>query len=121
MKKTLLLSFLLLGLTTLFAQTQNGLNFDSNDDYVQTSFTGVTGSTNRTFEAWIYLSTSAPSTNLAILDYGLNAVGSRNTFMVNANRGLSFISGGTNANISSTAGIIPAVQKPLVSIVLQVL
>ncbi len=118
MKKLLLLTILLLGTTTLFAQNQNGLNFDSNDDYVQTSFTGVTGTTNRTFEAWIYLSPSAPNTNLAILDYGLNAVGSRNTFMVNANRGLSFISGGTNANLSSTAGIIPAGQWTQVAFVL---
>lgn len=86
---------------------QNGLHFDRTNDYVQTTYGGLTGTTNRTFEAWIYVDSTAPAANLTIVDYGVNAVGSRNTFMVNGNRGLSFFSGGTNANISSTnTGII---------------
>lgn len=41
----------------LFAQ--NALNFDGSNDYVQTTFAGVTGTTPRTFEAWIYVNAGA--------------------------------------------------------------
>jgi len=76
-------------------------------DRVQTAYPGVTGSANRTFEAWIFLQFT-PSSNTCILDYGVNAVGSRNTFYVNASRRIGFISGGTNANISSgTTNTVP--------------
>jgi hypothetical protein len=98
-----LLSILLLSNTF----GQNALNFDGTNDYVQTTFEGVFGTTNRTFEAWVFVDVDAPATNLAITDYGLNAVGSRNTFMVNGGRGLSFISGGLDANIGSDADIVP--------------
>lgn len=86
--------------------SQNSLNFDGGDDYVQTTFGGVIGSTDRTFEAWIFLDSSATG-NQAILDYGVNAAGSRNTFSVGGNKQLSFVSGGTNANLSSPSFVIP--------------
>ncbi|MEO9952999.1 LamG-like jellyroll fold domain-containing protein [Nonlabens sp.] len=104
--------------TIVQSQTQNALSFDATDDYIQTTYTGVTGSANRTFEAWIYISPSAPSSNLTILDYGVNAAGSRNTFMINGNRGLSFFSGGTNANLSSSTGVVPVGQWTHVAFVL---
>ncbi|MEM7038639.1 MAG: LamG domain-containing protein, partial [Bacteroidota bacterium] len=97
---------------------QNALNFDGVNDYVQTTFPGVTGSANRTFEAWVFVNPSAPSSNLAIMDYGRNLAGSRNTFSVAGNRGLVFISGGTNANISSPAGGVPVGQWVHVAFVL---
>lgn len=102
--------------TTLNAQ--NAVNFDGQDDFIQTASNGILGDTNRTFEAWINVDTAAPSASLTILDYGLNAIGSRNTFLVNGNRGLSFISGGTNANISSTQNVITPGQWTHVAFVL---
>jgi len=86
--------------------TQNALHFDGSNDYVQTTFTGVTGTANRTFEAWVYI-TSTPSGNSCILDYGTNSVGNRNTFFINSNRALGYISGGTNANITSSTNVVP--------------
>ena len=89
---------------------QNALNFDGSNDYVQTTFAGVTGTTPRTFEAWIYVNAGAASTNLCIMDFGANMVGSRNTFAVGGNRNLQFLSGGTNANIGSGANSVPVGQ-----------
>ncbi|CAN0170524.1 unnamed protein product, partial [Chrysoparadoxa australica] len=105
-KTALLLTFFCFSITISIAQ--NALNFDGSTDYVQTNSPGVTGTNNRTFEAWVYVSSNAPLSNLCIIDYGTNALGSRNTFMVAGNRALSFISGGTNANISSNANDVPA-------------
>lgn len=98
--------------------SQNALNFIGGDDVVQTSYSGVTGTANRTFEAWIYVPASAPSSNLAILDYGLNAAGSRNTFYVTGSKAIGFISGGTNANIGSPANSVPTNQWTHVAFVL---
>ncbi len=98
MKKIITLFF---ALSTMVGVAQNGIDFDGSNDYIQTTYPGITGTANRTFEAWIYLS-SSPSSNVCILDYGLNAVGSRNTFYVTSTNKLGFISGGTNANIGST-------------------
>ena len=33
--------------------SQNSLDFDGTNDYVQTSYTGISGSSARTVEAWI--------------------------------------------------------------------
>ncbi len=103
-----------------FSFAQNvALDFDGSNDIVQTTYGGITGSADRTFEAWIFVSSNAPNANLAILDYGLNAVGSRNTFAVSSTRKLTFISGGTNANISSTnTNVVPIAQWTHVAFVL---
>lgn len=98
-------------------QSQNALNFDGTNDFVQTTYSGVLGSANRTFEAWINVAAGATSNN-AILDYGLNAVGSRNTFLINPNNQVAFISGGTNANISSSINAIIPGQWTHVAFVL---
>lgn len=103
---------LILGL--LLAQisiSQIGMHFDGIDDYVQTTYLGVTGNADRTFEAWIKIDSNAPATNLCILDYGTDAAGKRNTFMVTGTRKLTFLSGGTGGNLSSdSANIIPENQ-----------
>ena len=90
---------------TIYAQN-NSLDFDGTNDYVQTTFPGVLGTTPRTFEAWIKLP-SAPNGNKCITDYGRNAVGSRNTFVVTGSGFLGYISGGTNANITATGATVP--------------
>ena len=97
--------------------SQNALDFDGGNDVVQTSYSGVLGSANRTFEAWVNVSPNITG-NSAILDYGLNAVGSRNTFLINPSYQLVFISGGTNANISSSTNAVPAGQWAHVAFVL---
>lgn len=105
MKKKLLFFALSAGFFSI-ANAQTALNFDGTNDYIQTTSQGVLGTSNRTFEAWVYVSTTAPASNLCISDYGLNASGSRNTFLVTGTRALSFVSGGTNGNISSNANDI---------------
>jgi len=97
---------------------QNGLNFEGPSDILQSNYPGVVSNANRTFEAWIYVSSSAPTANLAILDYGVNSVGSRNTFAVSASRALTFTSGGTNANIATGASAVPLDQWTHVAFVL---
>lgn len=90
-------------MTSASVFAQNGLHFDRVNDFVQTTYGGVLGAANRTFEAWIYVDASAPAANLCILDYGTNAAGDRNTFVVTGTRGINFTSGGTNANLSSSS------------------
>ncbi|MCB9224967.1 MAG: T9SS type A sorting domain-containing protein [Crocinitomicaceae bacterium] len=66
MKKIVLLfSAAFAGLTF----SQNALNFDGIDDYVHTSYAGVSGAQSRTIEAWINTSTSTADAHY-ITDYG---------------------------------------------------
>ncbi len=116
MKKTLFLFTSLL--ISQLSISQNALDFDGTNDVVQTTYLGVTGSANRTFEAWIFISSSAPASNLCIMDYGVNAVGARNTFAITGTRGLSFLSGGTNANIGTGTNLVPVNQWAHVAFVL---
>lgn len=116
--QTHLFALLLFCCFTLSISAQNALDFDGNNDIVQTTYSGVLGSADRTFEAWVNVSPSAPASNLAIMDYGLNAAGSRNSFSVSASKGLTFVSGGTNANIGSTSNVIPVGQWTHVAFVL---
>lgn len=117
MKNLLTILVIFIGVLHLNAQNR-ALSFDGVNDFVQTTYQGVTGTANRTFEAWINVSNTAPNNTLCILDYGLNAVGSRNTFNVNANRGIGYISGGTNTNIGTGASLITAGQWTHVAFVL---
>ncbi|WMI70221.1 LamG-like jellyroll fold domain-containing protein [Mangrovimonas sp. YM274] len=91
--------------SVLTFNAQSALNFDKVNDYIQTPYAGVLGSANRTFEAWIYVPSSAPASNLAILDYGYSQVGGRNTFVVGGDRSLKFIAGA--ANVSTDADTVP--------------
>ena len=100
---------LLLFTTFLVSQlgiSQTALNFNGPSDLIQTTYSGVTGSADRTIEAWIYVDSNAPNANLTISDYGRNSAGDRNTFMVNASRNLAYISGGgATGNFSSTTPV----------------
>ncbi|MCB0477046.1 MAG: T9SS type A sorting domain-containing protein [Crocinitomicaceae bacterium] len=85
MKRTILLFGLLL---SGFTFSQNALNFDGTDDYVETSYTGVAGAAPRTMEAWINTSTTNASAHY-IMDYGYFGAGSfdngkRFTMLLNA-------------------------------------
>ena len=106
MSRYLAVLLLLFLLSVSDGKSQTALEFDGADDYVQTTFTGISGTSPRTFMAWIYLS-DFPSTNICIADYGMGAAGSRNTFAVNSNGYLAYFSGGTNANMSATVTTVP--------------
>lgn len=104
MKK--LLSLFLLSSIIHPAFSQVALNFNGPTDFVQTTYSGVLGSADRTIEAWVYVDSNAPNANLTITDYGRNTAGDRNTFMVNASRNLAYISGGgSTGNFSSSAQV----------------
>jgi len=120
MKKKLLNFYVFIFACTLMCfplNAQSGLDFDGSDDLVQTSYAGVLGTSSRTFEAWIYLN-SAPTSNMAIMDYGGSTAGARNTFLVSSTGLLRFISGGTNANLPASANAIPVGQWTHVAFVL---
>ena len=89
--------------------TPTALEFDGVDDYVQTTYPGVAGIYSRTFQAWIYLN-EAPGSNLCISDYGFNVAGGRNTFMVNNNGYLAYLSGGANGGITASEATVPIGQ-----------
>ena len=83
------LSLLILGFASSVsnAQTsQNALNFDGSDDFVQTSYGGVQGSAARTIEAWIKTSANCDPNSggiqNVIADYGTFATGARFTLNV---------------------------------------
>ena len=82
------------------------LDFDGENEYVQTTFPGVFINNPRTILAWIYID-AAPSSNLCICDYGFNVAGGRNTFMVNGNGYVAYLSGGTNGGITATEAAVP--------------
>ena len=117
MKKVLLSLCMMLG-SIAWSPAQNGLHFDGVNDLVQTNCPGVLGMLNRTFEAWVFISPGAPTSNMAILDYGANIAGSRNTFIVTGNGDLRYISGGTNANIQTASNVVPLNQWVHVAFVL---
>ncbi len=106
MKNKTVLTYLLLLLTTPFF-AQQALDFDGADDFIQTDYKGIVADEDRTFGAWVYVHADAPNYNTAIMDYGLNAAGSRNTFIIHGNGSLKYISGGDSGNIISDPGSIP--------------
>ncbi|MFK8045120.1 MAG: LamG-like jellyroll fold domain-containing protein [Crocinitomicaceae bacterium] len=87
--KTLFYSFLLT-ISILFSISsfsQNvGLSFDGVDDYVSTSYGGISGSAARTIEAWIKTTANTVPTaggvQNVIADYGTFTTGARFTFCV---------------------------------------
>ena len=80
MKIKLLYTLLFLIGHITFSQAQNGLAFDGTDDYIQTSYTGITGNMNRTIEAWIKTSTN--TSQEIIVEMGTMPLGTRFTLNV---------------------------------------
>lgn len=67
---------------SLFAQ-QNALSFDGADDFVSTSYAGISGAQARTVEAWINTTANCiPGSGVqqVILDWGGTGTGARFTF-----------------------------------------
>lgn len=67
-----------------FGYSQNALNFDGTDDYVQTTYAGLSGSNARTVEAWIRTTVVSSPTDggvqQIITDWGTFVTGGRFTF-----------------------------------------
>ncbi len=65
---------------------QNGLHLDGTNDFVNTTFTGVSGNLSRTVEAWIKTTANAnPSSSgvqQIITDWGASSTGARFTFNI---------------------------------------
>jgi hypothetical protein len=82
MKKvfTLLMLFIFLKATPLLSQ--NGLNFDGTNDYVQTTFAGISGTGPRTVECWMRTTADAISNQQVLVDWGSNTTGGRFTLNI---------------------------------------
>lgn len=69
-----------------YANAQNGLSLDGTDDFVQTTYSGVSGNATRTVEAWIKTTTNCDPENggvqKVIADWGAFTTGARFTFNV---------------------------------------
>ncbi|MFK7949736.1 MAG: LamG domain-containing protein, partial [Saprospiraceae bacterium] len=79
----LILSFLC---CSVFSFSQ-GINFDGTDDYIQTSYTGISGTADRTIEAWIkttgnFVPGGGGGVQGVLVDYGTFSTGQRFTFNV---------------------------------------
>lgn len=86
--KNIILTLFFACITSLVVaqSTQNALDFDGTDDYVQTTFPAITGTNARTIEAWIKTSAnanpSATGTQQIITDMGSFVTGGRFTFNI---------------------------------------
>ena len=82
----ILTAFIVLSFSPIFGYTQNALNFDGVDDYVQTDYGGILGSNARTVEAWIKTTVISNPTDggvqQIITDWGTFVTGGRFTFNV---------------------------------------
>ena len=63
----------------------HGMEFDGTDDYISTSYAGITGTASRTFSAWVKINTAG---NNEILSYGTEAAGQKMSFYVNSSGNL---------------------------------
>ncbi len=65
----------------VYGQTPS-LNFDGTNDYIQTSYTGISGTSARSIEAWIKTTATAISAQKVIVDWGTFVTGGRFTFNI---------------------------------------
>ncbi|MCK5857436.1 MAG: T9SS type A sorting domain-containing protein [Bacteroidales bacterium] len=105
MKSILLLSMLVL--LSFFSQAQNALDFDGSNDYVLTTFPGISGSNARTIEAWIKTtSNSVPGSGggvqHVITDWGTFVTGGRFTFCVLWSNAIRIEVGGSGLSGTTT-------------------
>ncbi|SFT47545.1 Por secretion system C-terminal sorting domain-containing protein [Lishizhenia tianjinensis] len=102
MKRLLPLAFATFSLGA-FAQN-TAMNFDGVDDYVQTSYAGISGDGARTIEAWINTTDDATQSGgqQVIVDYGNTGTGERFTFNILQNNSIRLEVAG-NGVVGSTA------------------
>lgn len=120
--KTFIIIVVLIATSTIIGYSQHALNFDGSNDYVQTTFPGISGTSARTVEAWIKTtSNSVPSSGgiqHVISDWGVYASGSRFTFCLlysNAIR-LEVYGSGLSGHIAVNDGFwhhVAAVYDPI--------
>ena len=79
-------SIITLCIFSFSVSAQNGINFDGVNDYVQTSYAGISGNSERTVEAWIKTTANADpgggGIQQIITDWGTFVNGQRFTFCV---------------------------------------
>ena len=76
--KTLFILCIAICFAQFDSDAQNGLHFDGTNDHIQTNYGGVTGTGNRTIEAWI--KPNYVATQIVVTDYGsLSPLGQRFT------------------------------------------
>lgn len=92
----------LLCICVLGAHAQNALDFDGVNDVVQTSYSGISGGSARTVEAWIKTTTvsdpNSGGTQMVIADWGDFVTGGRSTFNVLWGNTIRFEVGGSGLN-----------------------
>jgi len=90
--------FFCLTLCALTALGQNGLNMDGVDDYVQTTYGGISSTGARTVEAWIRTTANTVPTNggtqQVMVDWGSFTTGGRSTFCMVWGNAIRFEVGG---------------------------
>jgi hypothetical protein len=84
---TLRIAITSIALLSIFnTNAQNGLNLDGTDDFVQTTYSGISGNATRTVEAWIKTTANCDPGNggvqKVIADWGAFTTGARFTFNV---------------------------------------
>lgn len=90
-----LMSLIVVMSTTNFSYSQNtALNFDGTNDYIETTYSGISGATARTVEAWIKTTVNAVGNQNVIADWGDMALGHRFTFCVLQNNSIRIEIGG---------------------------
>ncbi|UOK42375.1 MULTISPECIES: LamG-like jellyroll fold domain-containing protein [Flavobacterium] len=103
MKKKLLPALFIATLTFFSNENlraQNSINLDGVNDFIQTNYSGISGSSARTVEAWIKTTAnanpSAGGVQQIITDWGTNSSGSRFTFNILNNNAIRLeINGGS--------------------------
>lgn len=93
-------------ISPLISLAQNGLDFDGTNDFVQTTYSGVSGNGARTVEAWIKTTANADpnggGSQKVITDWGTQTTGGRFTFCVLWNNAIRL-----EVNGNGISGVIP--------------
>jgi len=92
-------------IATASVSAQSALNFDGTNDYVSTTYPGISGNTERTVEAWIRTTANCVPNNggrqQIITDWGSMSTGGRSTFCVLWSNSIRFEVGGSGLSGST--------------------
>lgn len=115
--RALIFNTLFIGAINTQAQ-QNALDFDGINDYISTNYSGISGNTAKTIEAWIKTTkNSITSGQSVIVDWGTLGTGTRFTFCILTNNAirLEVQGSGLSGNIAVNDGAwhhVAAVYNP---------